>query len=144
MLHSNRRPGLAALLAGSVLLASCTIAIISGPSMVTAGETATYVLELGATGGPSTDIELFVVADVPLGWNLLSATFSGTINGVPVAGSGTVVASTVCEAAAGGVLNGYQRLYVKAGPFAATSAADTGTATLEFDVVSQRKQLFLD
>ncbi len=134
-----RRPivRLAAVLAAAVLLASCTIVIISGPSVVAVDDVVTYVLEVGSSGLGGADIELFVIADVPVGWALLSATFDGTIDGVPTTGSGTVVASSFCDSTAGGVLPGYQRLYVMAGPFAQTSALDTGTTTLEFDADSQ-------
>ncbi len=136
-----RRPGrprrrLAVCLGALLILSNCTIVIVSGPSTVSVGETVTYVLDVGSNSN-GLDVTLFVIADVPAGWDLVSSSFDGTIDGVPTSGNGTVVASTVCDYLTGDILPGFQRLHIAAGPFPAATSSDTGSVTLEFDVDSQ-------
>ena len=137
MLQRKSSVGLFILLGASLALASCTIVIVSGPSTVSIGETVTYVLDLGTDLGGDTGVTLYVIADVPDGWDLTASFFDGTIGGVPMAGEPTVVDSTTCSHLAGDVLPGFQRIYLAAGPFDVTAFEDTGTATLEFEVNDQ-------
>ena len=51
-------------------IVGCTeISILSGPRTLTAGDTATYVLALGAPGSDPTVGSLYVLAEVPESWS---------------------------------------------------------------------------
>jgi 6-phosphogluconolactonase (cycloisomerase 2 family) len=120
-----------------LLSTSCTIVIVSGPSTVSVGDTVTYVLDLANNFGGDSNVALYVIADVPAGWTLLSSTFDAVIDGVPTSGEGSLSGATPCGTLTGDVLPGFQRLVLFAGPFATVTGNDTGTATLELDVGSQ-------
>ncbi len=133
----TRAGRLAAGLGVALVLSSCTIAIVSGPSTVTVGDTVTYVLEVGSDLGSDTNVSFYVIADIPEGWDLLSSTFDGTIASVPITGDATVVDSNFCNTVAGNVLPGLQRIHFAAGPFPVAHADDTANVSLTFDVASQ-------
>ncbi len=125
-----------------LLSGACTLVIVSGPSQVVAGTSVSYVLEVsGAGAGFNT---YYVVAYVPDGWNLTSSSYTGTADGAPIAGSGTVVGSGACGFQP--AIGGYQQIRLEAGPFT-TSSSDTAEATLEFFVDSQPEgqyQIYFD
>ncbi len=140
-LASNRRllkrvSGLAMVLA-TALLAGCTVVIVSGPSTVAVGETVVYELKVGSDFGGTADVLLSVIADIPVGWKLVSNTWEGTVRGEPASGSGTVLEGDLCGAFSGPVLPGYQRLGIFDGPFDGLWSTDTATVTLEFEVGDQ-------
>ena len=118
----------------SLLLASsaCTLVIVSGPSTVATGTTVSYDLEVGGSGGGSHTF--YVVAYVPEGWNLTSSSYSGTVGGDPIAGSGALVANSPCGSQA--VIDGFKQVRLEAGPFSVLSS-DTADVTLEFLVNDQ-------
>jgi len=115
----------------SALAAGCTlISVLSGPRTLSAGDTATYVLALGGTSGAS-PATLYVVADVPDSWALLSSWYTATIGGVPVSGSGTVVGD--CETPLPPVGDGFQRFCIE-DEFSSVGGGDSGEMTLDFAV----------
>jgi hypothetical protein len=115
----------------TLTVTGCTvISVLSGPRNLSPGDTATYVLALGGTGG--NEVTLYVVSDVPASWVLLSNSFTGTIGGTPVAGTGTVV-SDPYPSALPPTGAGYQRIWLTDGPHDYV-AGDSGEATLEFAV----------
>ena len=125
------------LIAAALIVASvgCTlISVLSGPRTLTAGDTATYVLALGGGTGNGYGW-LWVVAEVPDSWSLLSNSYTGTIGEVTVSGSGTV---TTVPSYVGlnfpPVADGFQRLCVEIweGP---VNPGDSGELTFSFDVV---------
>lgn len=125
------RRGLVLFGAIAIIIGCTRISVISGPRTLNAGDAATYVLSLG--GSDAADgVTLYVVADVPDSWVLSSSSYTGTASGVPIGGSGTVVAEPYPDLlpAAG---DGFQRLWIGDGPFDMT-AADTGEMTLDFAV----------
>ncbi len=130
--------GLGLSMAFAVALSGCTIAIVSGPSTVSVGEIVTYVTEVGSSDGDA-KVLLYFAADVPPGWELISASFKGTLDGIP-----TVFEAVPAGANSCGSLppTGLQAYRFQAGPFDFASPDDTGTATLTFDVRSQPEEEF--
>ncbi len=110
----------------------CTIiSVLSGPRTLSPGDTATYVLYLGGGTGQGAGW-LWVVADVPDSWSLLSNFYTGSIGGVTVSGSGTQ--SMGCSFSGMPIVgDGLQRICVEIweGP---VDPGDEGEMTLEFDV----------
>ncbi len=66
-----------------------TIAVLSGPRVLKAGDTATYVLALGGVDLPGNST-LYLGCDVPSSWALLNNSYLGTAGGNPVSGSALV------------------------------------------------------
>ena len=119
----------------AVFSSSCFVVIISGPSLVSAGTTVTYVLQV--SGAEEATNELFyVVSYVPEGWSLTSSPYSGTASGSPISGSGTVIPGGPGPCGSTPTLTGYQQIWLQAGPFTTTDA-DIAEVTLEFFVDSQ-------
>ena len=115
-------------------LMGCTmITVISGPRVLAPGDVATYVVSLGASDVAS-DVLLYVAADVPASWVLLSNSYDATINGLPVAGSGTVVSNPYAVGMMPAPGDGHQRIWIEGGPFD-TILGDNGLMTLGFAVV---------
>jgi 6-phosphogluconolactonase (cycloisomerase 2 family) len=112
-------------------LTGCTvIAVLSGPRSLSSGDTATYVLSLDGPG--ANDVTLYVVSDVPESWLLLSNSFTGTIGGVPVTGSGAVVTDPH-PSSLPPPEDGYQRIWITDGPHD-YDPEDSGEIALEFAV----------
>ena len=116
-----------------VFSVGCTwISVLSGPRTLTAGDTATYVLSLGSDDQNEGDGDLFVVAEVPDSWTLLSNSYIGIIDGVRVSGSGTVT-GVPPSLDFPPMADGFQRLCVEIEEGPVTSA-DSGEMTLDFGV----------
>lgn len=124
-----------ALAAACASLAGCKIVLVSGPAEVAVGDTVAYVLEIHPTTGLL--FPFFVVADVPEGWQLESATYVGTAGGMPISGNGLVVQDDAC----GFFLTerpGFRRWYVQNPTLPPeVTSTDSAEVTLEFFVESQ-------
>jgi DNA-binding beta-propeller fold protein YncE len=134
---AHKRGLLVAAVSMIILVLGCTlISVLSGPRTLTAGDTATYVLYLGdpGTGHGDQTGPLYVVSEVPNSWSLLSNYYQGTMGGVPVYGTGTVVSSVPCDLPP--VRDGFKRFFVEIpeGP-ASCNSGDSGEMTVEFDVI---------
>ena len=114
----------------------CTlISVLSGPRTLSPGDTASYVLSLKGGHGSSGSSGLWVVAEVPETWSLLSNFYTGTIGGVPVSGSATIVGVPLeFSYWAPAVGDGFQRLCVQIEEGYADATIDSGEMTLEFEV----------
>ena len=120
-----------------VFSVGCTwIAVLSGPRTLSPGDTATYVLALGSNDPGSSYGLMWVVAEVPNSWSLLSHSYVGTAGGLPVSGSGTV---TDVPSYVGlnfpPVADGFQRLCVEVWE-EGVGSGDSGEMTLTFDVAN--------
>lgn len=125
-----------ALLAALTLFIGCKVVLISGPVVVSIGDTVAYVLEVRSNF--STRTPFYLLAEVPAGWQLESSTFVGTVGGTPIAGDGLVVQETVCEDKLGDLRPGYRRWSIVSPDLPeGLSDSDVGELTLEFLVVSQ-------
>ncbi len=125
----RRRLALVGMSIAVALAVGCTrIAILSGPSTLSVGELATYVLSLSGSHWGS-NLMYYVVAEVPIGWSLTSSSYTGTAGGVPISGSGTVVTG-MSSPCLNGPRDGFQYIWVAAGPYSTTSS-DTAQATLQ-------------
>lgn len=122
-----------------VLTVGCKVRLISGPQVVEVGNTVSYTL--GLTGSLSNTIRL--AAEVPLGWDLQSSTFEGTIDGEPVAGNALVVQANDCGGVLGEIRAGFRRWYFENPNFPlqetllGASGPTEGEVTLEFQVKDQ-------
>jgi len=129
----SRRPEVLVLLIGLLAIVGCVIDNLTGPTSVSLGVTATYSMRLlPNTGGASGLSRTPVVAmDVPIGWTLTSNSYTGAANGVPVSGSGTVVAnSTGCNFSPA-TSAGYQRIFLSTATIL-LAASDSATLSVTF------------
>lgn len=70
----------------ALFLTGCTtIVVLSGPRVLSPGDTAEYVLALDGPEGSG--VMLYVASDVPESWTLLSNSYTGIVEGEPVTGS---------------------------------------------------------
>ncbi len=122
---------------GILALVGCQVGSLSGPGVVALGSNATYTMQYTADFG-ATNVTPAVYADVPAGWTVVSSSYSGTVNGAPASGAGTLVPTDpgVCTSLAG-VAPGYQRLYFTAGPFAQALSSDSASLSVTFQVAGQ-------
>ena len=129
----RRMAGSLVIVAVIATIAGCTeISVLSGPRILSAGDTATYVLSLGGGGGEGAGW-LWVLAEVPDSWSLLSNFYTGTIGGFPVSGSGTQNVGGCSFSPLPVIGDGFQRICVEIweGP---VEGGDEGEMALEFDV----------
>lgn len=129
-----RRAAAVLTVAGTVFLAGCaSIMLLSAPASVAIGDAATFVLRLSADSGAG-NANVYVAAEVPIGWDLDSATYSANINGTQVSGTGAVTAVppnlAYCQLDARA---GYQVVWITDGTYD-TYAGDFADVTLEFAV----------
>ena len=122
---------------GILTLVGCQVGSLSGPGVVVLGANATYTMVYAAEFGAANATPV-VYADVPAGWTVVSSSYSGTVNGSPASGAGTLVPTDpgVCTSL-GGVAPGYQRLYFAAGPFPLVLATDSASLSITFQVAGQ-------
>jgi hypothetical protein len=120
--------GVALVIVVMVLTGCTTITLLSAPAVVAAGDIARFVLEV--SGGPGDNTRLHVVAEVPESWDLTSSTYQGTIGGVPVTGTGSVVPQAYSNCTAM-VRQGFKQVWIADGPFT-TNSTDAAEVTLEF------------
>jgi len=115
----------------TLTITGCTvISVLSGPRDLIPGDTATYVLSLDGPG--YTAVALYLVCDVPASWDLLANSFTGTIGGVPVSGTGTVVGDPY-PSSLPPPGDGFQRIWITNGTHT-YDADDNGEATVDFAV----------
>lgn len=127
-----QRIGIVSALLLSVFLVGCsTIVLISAPTTVAIGDTATFVLRVGADDDGE-DITTWVASEVPDSWTLDSHSYTGTINGAPASGSGTVVSEPLSDCILA-PRPGYQIVWLEEGPFDSI-ASDSADVTLGFAV----------
>ncbi|MEX1311745.1 MAG: beta-propeller fold lactonase family protein, partial [Candidatus Sulfomarinibacteraceae bacterium] len=122
--------------ASAVLLTGCaSIMLISAPDSVSIGDVATFALRLSADSGAG-NANVYVAAEVPIGWNFHSATYTATINGTQVSGAGAVASVppdlAYCTMDA---RDGYQVVWITDGTYD-TYAGDFADVTLSFAVNS--------
>src|SRR5258708_40170778 len=98
----------------AVLICGCFISLLTGPSSVAIGTSATYTMKLNAESD-QTNTTAVLAADVPLGWALTTATYAGTVNGAVVSGTPTVSSTNSCGSVPPPAA-GYQRIFFLAGP----------------------------
>jgi len=116
-----------------VLLTGCTtIVIISAPASLAIGDVAHFVLGVGVGPHGGTDFNLYAVAEVPDSWSLISHEYSGTVAGIPVSGTGSVVSQAYPDCTAV-VRPGFQQIWIKDGLFSANTT-DSGEVSLDFAV----------
>ena len=126
-----------------VFSVGCTwISVLSGPRTLNAGDTATYVLSLGSDSGDDGNGRLYVVAEVPDSWFLLSNSYIGTIGEVIVTGSGPVTSVPTFNLDFPPIADGFQRICVYI-PEEPVNSGDSGEMTLDFDVVDIPKGEFV-
>ena len=83
-----RRAVAVLVIACAIFMTGCaSIMLISAPASVSIGDVATFVLRLSADSGAG-NANVYVAAEVPIGWDLDSATYSATINGTAGSGPG--------------------------------------------------------
>ena len=129
----NRYRYLIAVMACAALVSGCAVEIVSGPTEVEVGAEATYVLELTNRFASGALGPLYVVAQVPADWSLMSNSYAGTSLGSDVAGSGEVVADpgfTGCGLDAPPPAD-FQRIVLSDG-IVEYGGADTATVALDF------------
>jgi 6-phosphogluconolactonase (cycloisomerase 2 family) len=117
----------------AIVLSGCTtIVVLSGPRTLTAGDTASYVLSLDGPDG--NEVTLYVASDVPADWSLLSNTYTGTVGGVPISSSGTIVPDPYpwLLPPPG---DGFQRIWLADGPLT-LDPNDSAELTMDFAVNS--------
>jgi 6-phosphogluconolactonase (cycloisomerase 2 family) len=130
-----RRAAAVLAVACAVLLTGCaSILLISAPESVSIGDVATFVLRLGVDFSGAGNANVYVAAEVPIGWDLDSATYSATINGAQVSGTGAVTSVppnlAYCPLDA---RDGYQVVWVTDGTYD-VSPGDVADVTLDFAV----------
>lgn len=128
---SRRAAWVAALVATSLFLFGCNIILISGPTVVAINDTVVYVLE--ATSTPGMDPTPRVIAEVPAGWQVVSISYSGEVDGQPVSGSGMVVGSGPCGFSS--LPADFQRIFME--PDGPLVVSTTAQITIEFMVTDQ-------
>ncbi len=128
-----------------VFSVGCTwISVLSGPRTLNAGDTATYVLSLGSDSGDDGHGGLWVVAEVPDSWFLLSNSYIGTIGEVIVTGSGPVTSVPgPFNLSFPPIADGFQRLCVQIPEGPPVNSGDSGEMALDFDVVDIPKGEFV-
>ncbi|MGZ4808199.1 MAG: DUF7933 domain-containing protein [Thermoanaerobaculia bacterium] len=118
-----------------VLLIACGVDSITGPTTVTAGQNAAYDYAWSYVDlvdpNTSTNASAEVTVVIPAGWTVVSATYSGTVNGGAVSGTATPFAPPGCGAP---ILPGYQALAFSAGPFATAVKGDSGAFHITYTV----------
>lgn len=114
-------------------LAGCQVASLSGPNRVEIGQTITYTMEYSGSYSTS-NLTPVIVAQAPVGWIAVSSSYTGTANGAPVTGAGTVAASDPTGCSLPILPAGYERIVFTAGPFPAVLSIDTATVALTFRV----------
>src|SRR6266852_1169499 len=118
----------------AILLIACGVDSITGPTTVTIGQNVTYDYAWSykdlTDPATVTNASAELAAIVPAGWAVVSATYDGTVNGSPVSGTATPIASTSCLTAAAG----YQEVDFSAGPFASVTKGATGTFHITYTV----------
>lgn len=115
----------------TLTITGCTvISVLSGPRDLIPGDTATYVLSLDGPGYNA--VTLYLVCDVPVSWDLLANSYTGTIGGVPVSGTGTVVGDPY-PSSLPPPNDGFQRIWITNGTHS-YDGDDSGEATVDFAV----------
>lgn len=126
------------LLSLSLCLVGCNIILVLGPSEVDIGDIVTYVVDIGSNFALGFDHTVFVVAQVPVGWELQSSSYEGTVAGVTVTGNGIVWHESPCAEELGSLPAGYQRWAIRSEtPFSGIVESDSAVAHLEFRVDAQ-------
>lgn len=129
-----RGVGIAVATVGILATVGCFVSSLSGPISVLLGSQATYTMQY-TSGWSVTDATAIIYADVPAGWTVASTSYSGIVNGSPVAGIGTVSPTDPapnCPLPTPAA--GYQRFYLTAGPFPTVLLNDSGSASITFNV----------
>lgn len=132
------RRRLTAVLASALLLVliACTVTSITGPNIVALGDTATYDITFDNTGSMSPGLG-YVYFDVPLGWVLTSATYDATVNGAAytdVTATQISPSDGPCGASAPPPPSGYQRLAFQSDTYPTTTADDSATLHVTFEI----------
>ena len=122
-------------LAIGLLVVGCNIDNLTGPTLVSLGATATYSMRLLTDGWDGANLTPVVAMDVPIGWTLTSSSYTGTANGAPVSGSGTIVGTdpTGCNFAPA-TSAGYQRIFLSTAPIPTVVGTDSATVSVTFYV----------
>jgi len=116
-----------------LVLAGCDIRFIAGPAVVKHGEQVQYQIYMAPpASGSASNATVHLTGDIPAGWSIQGASFLTSASGGQ-SGSCTVHPSDP------GVITGlppvppgHQRIYLSAGPLAAMTEDDAGTALVDF------------
>ncbi len=126
--------------AGAVLallllaLAGCEIVSVNGPASGTVGQVLTYdVVVRHPISAAQIDATIWLRAEIPSTWSVVSASYTGSVDGSPVGGTPDEAPPTAADlegCLAGDPATGYQRLFFSAGPFPQITQDDQGTLTV--------------
>jgi hypothetical protein len=129
-----RRPALALLAAGALLLVACEIVSITGPSSGVVGQTLSYDVTVAHDVPTISDATVWLMIDLPAAWSVTGAGYTGSVDGSPVGGTPDQAPPTAIDP--GGCFTdapptGYQRAFFSAGPFPQIVAGDEGTLSVD-------------
>lgn len=129
-----RRPALALLAAGALLLVACEIVSIAGPSSGIVGQTLGYGVTVAHDLPTVSDATVWLMIDLPAAWSVAGAGYTGSVDGGPVGGTPDQAPPTASDP--GGCFTdapptGYQRAFFSAGPFPQIVSGDEGTLSVD-------------
>lgn len=116
----------------TALLLAC-VNTITGPTVVTLGTNVTYDIQLTwdpVLSNTRTNATVYLNIDIPTGWSVVAASYSGTVGGNPVSGTATVANGAGPGSCAPPPVG--QLVNVSAGPFPTVSTNDTGHFVVTF------------